>query len=169
MARVLIVLSALAFACLGVAPGVYADDWCYEPDGDSFSTVLTDSSLIVFHRGAGYNCCPDSIVEHVSVVDRTVRIEEVEYTSPMGGCACMCCYTLSTEIVGLQPGPYHIRFGRYEWDLGWVWVEFDDVIPADMAADDFRARYEKSGCGHAPQPVESETWGRIKVRFGRAE
>ena len=75
--------------------------------GDQFSTVITDSSLIVHHDAARYNCCPDEIEEQVALLDgNQIEIREIEHLPDYGGCTCLCCYDLSAEIVG------RLRFGE---------------------------------------------------------
>jgi len=168
------VLAALVLVSARWFPQVHAQDgpeWCWYV-GDQFSMVITDSSLIVHHDAARYNCCIDGIEEQVALLDgNRIEIREIEHLTDYGGCACLCCYDVSAEIVGLLPGVHSLRFLWQDYDQGWPGWQvrtMEVVIPEDIETCFPWSRALNSACLQAPQPVESETWGRIKVRFFKA-
>lgn len=71
----------------------------YEYDGESL--------LLIKHINAGFNCCPDSILADITIVDNLITIEEKESLS--NPCHCLCLFDLDLEITNLEPGEYTIR------------------------------------------------------------
>jgi len=163
--------SALAVFALLVATGfasaVDDSEWCYGPEGDQFSIEVADSAFTLFHDGAGYNCCPDSIEFQVSCHDSLISILEVEQFGEYGGCACMCCYNLSVEVDGLAPRVYRVEVTWDDWPEGF-WTT-DVVIPdVDQSgllklANNYRSPCLKSNPDDTA--VDGSTWSRLKALF----
>ena len=88
--------------------------WCSTMD-DVFAEV-DDGDLILHHKNAAYNCCPDSFTFTMTVSNDTLYVTEKEVlTAP---CRCMCCYNLAAVVEGLSHG---------EWQVVYRW--FDDDPP----------------------------------------
>ena len=93
----------------------YDEPYVYTPD--TLSCVKYDyepstGKLILTHRNAGFNCCPDSIYGLVSLSNDTILIEEKEL---YGLCDCDCLYDLNFEITGIEAKVYIIRFVEPYW------------------------------------------------------
>jgi hypothetical protein len=165
MLRIACVLSALLLLSLGQpARAQYDPGWCLGPEGDQFSVTVEDSAFTVFHQGARYNCCPDSIEFQVSIDGDLISLREVEHLES-GGCACSCCFNLSATVGGLAPGVY--RLWVYWYEYGWTHWEGEVTIPdagqsGEMSLMD---RYLSACLEQGPTPADSPTWGRIKKLF----
>ena len=73
-----------------------------------------ESTLILKHINAGFNCCPGKIEATISVSDSMILIEGREEEQ---GCLCQCLFDLQYEIFELTPGEYTIAItGPYVQD-----------------------------------------------------
>jgi hypothetical protein len=139
-------------------------EWCWQPGAEQLWVTVADSSLTVYHDGAGYNCCVDSIEVQVSFQTSAIIIREIEHKIG-SGCVCMCCYNLETEIDGLAPGEYLVVV--FWPDSGWS----TPVVIPDLGQDAETGPIKglASTCldhnPHDDTPATPETWGRVKVRF----
>jgi hypothetical protein len=109
MARLICAAVSILLVLAG-NPALGDDDpeWCWQPGAEQLWTTVADSTLTVYHDGAQYNCCYDSLVVQVSREAFSITIRELEY--PEGGyCACMCCYNFESEVDGLAPGTYAVE------------------------------------------------------------
>ena len=167
MLRIACVLSTLLFLSLGQpARAQYDPEWCLGPEGDQFSVTVEDSAFTMFHQGAEYNCCPDSIELQVSIDGDLISLREVEHLES-GGCACMCCFNLSATVGGLAPGTYRLEILWLEYGHGWHTWPTELTIPdaGQSGAMRLMDRYLSDCLGQGPTPADSPTWGRIKKLF----
>jgi hypothetical protein len=67
-----------------------------------------ESTLLLKHINAGFNCCPDEIIANITIEGNLITIEEDE-SLESGGCDCICLFDLDLEITNLQPGEYTIK------------------------------------------------------------
>ena len=83
--------------------------------------------LTINRVDAGFNCCPSGFGARVWLDDHALFIEETE-SLDMGGCACLCLFDFSYEIM-LPPGEWHIVI--YEPYLG----DYSQDPPIDFTVD----------------------------------
>lgn len=97
--------------------------WCSRMDRIYARTDGAD--LVLHHRLATYNCCPDSFTFTIETVGDSLFVTEHEVlTHP---CDCMCCFNLSVTVADLTAGDWHIVF-RWLDDEPYGWrVEYLDV------------------------------------------
>lgn len=135
---------------------------------DEFSAMVEGDALIVRHEAATYNCCMDSTTYTVTQSPGLIRIEEFEaVTIP---CLCLCCYDLSVEVGGLEPGDYMLVFVWYDYDTGQPEQWTTQVTVSGPGGPPFVAATTNSGCldptGVAPPEIESgSSWGRVKTLY----
>jgi hypothetical protein len=72
--------------------------------GVYWTYTSTDSTLLLRHTDAAFNCCP-IIGANVTVQGSVIHIEEIEVE---GQCNCMCLFDLDFVINHLPPGTYRI-------------------------------------------------------------
>ena len=93
--------------------------WCSRMD-DVFAE-LEDGNLILHHKNATYNCCPDSFTFTVIISNDILYVTEREVlTNP---CSCLCCYNLSSTVEGLSPGEWQVVYRWYD-DDPWGWRDW---------------------------------------------
>ena len=81
---------------------------------DEVIARVEENSILVTHKNATYNCCPDDIEVTLSSQGKILTLYEKEIlTTP---CDCMCCYNIYTEIAGLTPGEYTIVVCWQDWE-----------------------------------------------------
>ena len=83
-----------------------------ESDSLSYSCVQysfssSNNVLKLKHLNAVFNCCPKKINCDFNLKNDTIFITESETD---GNCDCMCLYDIETEISGLKPDQYVIKF-----------------------------------------------------------
>ncbi len=99
------------------------DDGCAEPD--VIELTVLGHSLAARHRNATYNCCLDDITVDVTVQPNWIRFDEVEQlTQP---CYCVCCYTVEACIVDLPPGRYTVEYWWFDYELGALTRDIQEV------------------------------------------
>jgi hypothetical protein len=118
--------------------------WCSTMD--YVLAEVDGGNLVLHHKYAAYNCCPDPFTFAMTSSNDSLYVTEREVlTMP---CSCLCCYNLSTTVEGLAPGEWHIVY-RWLDDDPWGWrdshltVIIDETNQAGFPAI---ARSEKSGC-----------------------
>jgi hypothetical protein len=67
----------------------------------------TINTLTIKHINAGFNCCFDSVYCHVSIINDTIVIQEIEKDP---NCYCDCLFDLDIEVSGVVLKKYQIRF-----------------------------------------------------------
>ncbi|MGB2696630.1 MAG: carboxypeptidase regulatory-like domain-containing protein [Candidatus Zixiibacteriota bacterium] len=78
------------------------DQDCVQYDYDG------ESVLLIKHINAGFNCCPDEIIAHITAQDNIITIQEDE-SLESGGCHCLCLFDVDLRITKLKPGEYTIK------------------------------------------------------------
>ena len=104
-------VAALLFAA-AAAPSFAQYPWC--ANSDRFWVDVIDSTIVVHHDLAVYNCCPDPFEYSVRQEGGTIHVTETEVLTH--GCFCLCCYNLSVTIEHVGPGDYTIDFYYFEYD-----------------------------------------------------
>jgi len=64
------------------------------------------STLILKHVNAGFNCCPGDITADIEFNGNSITITENEQEQ---GCHCLCLFDLDYQVINLKPGRYTIR------------------------------------------------------------
>jgi len=140
--RVVTVICVLALAT-GIA---VAQDYPWCASLDDITAAAAGGDLILQHRNATYNCCPDSFTFEVTVAgDSLVVTEHENLTMP---CDCLCCYDLTATVAGLSPGEWPIIYRWFD-DGIWDWREWrlSAVIEeTSAAAKSIIVRSDASGC-----------------------
>lgn len=80
------------------------------------------STLVLKHINAGFNCCPGEVTAEITFNGNVVTIEEAESDQ---GCHCLCLFDLDFEVVNLKPGVYSIRIIEPYVEDGNQVLEFD--------------------------------------------
>ena len=68
---------------------------------------VTGGVIHLKHFNAYYNCCPDDIAITLTAEGNLLLLKETEINI---GCRCNCCYTIESEIGGVEPGEYTIEY-----------------------------------------------------------
>lgn len=144
---------------------------------DEFITEVDDNSLIVYHNGALYNCCPDPFEYSVAQDDSLIVVTETEVLS--NPCFCICCFDLSVTIEDLAPGVYYLVFTWFDYETDtWQEVVLDVVIPnlgqppLPIVVDTYLSEcYQEPSAipddehtGNRPPP-KLHSWGLIKALY----
>ena len=74
---------------------------------DEIVAEVMGNVILLKHFNAFYNCCPDDIAITMTVEGNVLQLKETEINV---GCRCMCCYTVESEIGGVEPGEYTIEY-----------------------------------------------------------
>jgi len=74
---------------------------------DELQATVQDGKVSFTHSRALYNCCLDSISLDIEADGDLIRVLESENCSEP--CFCICEYTVSGEILDLEPGSYTIQ------------------------------------------------------------
>jgi len=121
---------------LSVGPYIvdYHNSGCKDDDSkdrgdDTFVALYQKNILFLFHYNATYNCCIEEIAITMQVDNHTIYIYEEEKLEN-GGCKCLCEYDLTTQIAGLNPGTYLVKFLNQL--TGELLGEIKVVIPSDI-------------------------------------
>lgn len=69
-------------------------------------TYCADSTLVLKHVNAAFNCCPEALFASFEFQDSIIIIEENEAAAL---CDCDCLYDLDYRIRHLSPGVYRIK------------------------------------------------------------
>lgn len=71
-----------------------------------YSYDPTTKALTLYHKNAGFNCCPGAIDCDFASWSGIITITEKEETA---GCHCSCLYNLTIELYQIKPETYTIR------------------------------------------------------------
>lgn len=81
---------------------------------DEVVARVEGNSILITHKNATYNCCPDDVEVILSSQGNILTLHEKEIlTTP---CFCLCCYNIYTEIAGLVPGEYTTVVCWQDWE-----------------------------------------------------
>ena len=70
--------------------------------------LSSDGMLLLTHVNAAFNCCPDDLTAHITVVGDTITIREREVSARP--CSCLCLYDLNYRFKNVEPGTYTLTF-----------------------------------------------------------
>ncbi len=77
---------------------------------DEIVAESVGDTIHITHFNASYTCCPQDIAVTLTVDGNILRLTEREIP-PV--CRCLCCYTIESEIDGVEPGEYTIEYCWY--------------------------------------------------------
>ena len=97
--------------CLGSFLGSAGEYGCGD---DEIVAEATGGVIHVHHLNACYYCCPENIAVTMTVEGNVLHVTETEITER---CRCMCCYTIDSDIEGVEPGEYLIEYCWYDYGV----------------------------------------------------
>lgn len=162
-------MTSLLFAtCWGLPAQAQEYLWCFDRDTVEFRYDALASLLIIEHRAAMYNCCPEPVRYDVTLGQDLVTVTEMVGADPP--CDCICCFNLKAEVSDLPAGLWTVRFTWLnEEDGQWQAEQAQVAVPVTTpAADGVEARDWISGCLDAaavPDPPPGPSWDSLKALY----
>jgi hypothetical protein len=166
------VLPGLLALSLFALPALAQQDWCY--DSDLVYARVEESTVVLIHEGAFYNCCPETFDFEISVEEQLIRVTEIEILE--NPCFCLCCYNLALEIEDVAPGDYTIEFTWFDYESnGWVIEVLEvsvgdfgqpgEIVVGNVQASDCIAAASVPEEEQEEEAADPDSWGAIKNEF----